>query len=394
MPTVLAFVHFFLVIASYYIIKPVRDALFVKTIGPDHMPLFYLVVALVVFLVVALYNRLIQHFDSRRFTVGLQALVVVNILSFWALMAAGLRPSASFYIWASVYNVLLVTIFWSLTNDLFDTHRGRKYYGVVGGGGIVGGIVGGVASRYLPLWVGTTHCLLFAAALMVLAVGVTVARVRGAPAGAAGRSGQGGTSTLDDIRLVLADRHVRLIAQIVFFVTLAKTVFNYHYFHLVDAAIAGTDQAASFFGTVSTATNVSSAVLQFVVTTWVLRRFGARVGLVALPAVLLVALTVLIFPVALSLAAGLSVAQQSASYSINQSSKELLYTPCDQAVKYRAKAVIDMFVFRFGDAFAALVLLALHSYLGLPPWTSLAVGLGCTAYWLQLVLRSPDPTRE
>ena len=108
---------------------------------------------------------------------------------------------------------------------------------------------------------------------------------------------------------------------------------------------------------------------------------------------LLAALALLLFPVPLLLAAGVSVAQQSTSYSINQSSKELLYTPCSEAVKYRAKAVIDMFVFRFGDAFAAVVLLALHGYLGLPPWTSLLVGLGCTAYWLQLVLRFDDPTR-
>ena len=414
-PTLLAFLHFFLIIFSYYIIKPVRDALFIKTIGPDRLPYFYLAVAGVVLLVVAIYNQLLRRFDSRRFVVALQGVVALNILAFWWLMAAGHRISTAFYIWASVYNVLMVTLFWSLTNDLFDSASGRRHYGVIGGGGIVGGIVGGLATRYLPAWIGTTHCLLPAAGVMLLTLPVTLARLarpladgaRGAaePRSGAERSARDVTARREpreppesssawrDFHLVWSQRNVRLITQIVFFVTLAKTLFNYHYYHVIDATILGTDATTAFFGTVNAASNISSAVLQFLVTTWVLRRFGARVGLLFLPLVLLSALGLLLFPQGLLVIASLNVAQQSTSYSINQSSKELLYTPCTEAVKYRSKAVIDMFVFRFGDAFAALVLLVLHTYLHLPAWTSIAVGSLCTAYWLTVILRAEDPTR-
>jgi AAA family ATP:ADP antiporter len=398
-PTLLAFAHFFLVISSYYIIKPVRDALFVKTIGPDRMPLFYLVVAGVVLVVVGLYNQIIRQLDSRRFTLYLQGLVALNILIFWWLMwRTDLRLSVSFYIWASVYNVLMVSVFWSLTNDIFDAARGRKLYGVIGGGGIVGGIAGGVAARYLPLSVGIAHCLLVAGLLVVAAVAVTLLRLadrsRAArPAGAldSGRSARH-ADTWRDLTLTLTDRHVRLIAAVVFFVTVGKTFFNYHYYHVVDASISGTERAASFFGTVSVATSVSSALLQFLVTTVVLRRFGARAGLLFLPATLLVAMGVLSLSPGLLVSAALNVAQQSTSYSINQSSKELLYTPCSEQVKYRTKAVIDMFVFRFGDAFAALLLLLIHTRLELPPWVSLAAGLVCVGYWLVMVIRADDPT--
>ena len=389
-PVALAFAHFFLVISSYYIIKPVRDALFVKTIGPDKMPFYYLLVAGVVFVVVSGYNALHRRVDSRRFVVALQAAVALALLGFWWLMHQGLDLSALFYTWASVYNVLVVTLFWSLTNHLFDARQGRRHYGVVGGGGIVGGILASVAARYLPLWIGTTHCLLVAAALMALAVAVTLLRVRSLPRASA--SAPSPASSWRDMGLIITDRHVRLIAAIVLLLTLGKTVFNYHYFHLVDAAVAGTDRAASFFGTVYAATNISSALLQFLLTTWILRRFGARAGLLFLPCALLAALGSLLLSPALLLAATFNVAQQSITYSINQSSKELLYTPCAEAIKYRTKAVIDMFVFRLGDACAALVVLLLHTYLGLPAWTSLAVGLACMAYWLVMVLRAEDPT--
>jgi len=392
-PTLLAFVHFFLVISSYYVIKPVRDALFVKSIGPDRMPYYYLLVAGVVFVVVWGYNALLRRVDSRRFVVALQSVVVINLLVFWWLMSRGVSLSSAFYTWASVYNVLVVTLFWSLTNDLFDASQGRRHYGVIGGGGIVGGIVGSLAARYLPLWVGTTSCLLVGAGLMALAVGVTLARLRGAPPRAAeSDAGGAGAGSWRDMLLVLTDRQARFIGAVVLFVTLGKTIFNYHYYHLVDATVSGTDRATSFFGTVNAATNITSAVLQFLVTTWVLRRMGARAGLLFLPGALFAAMGAMLTAPVLALAAALNVGQQSITYSINQSSKELLYTPCSEAIKYRAKAVIDMFVFRLGDATAALALLLLHATLGLPPWTSLALGLACTVGWLVMVLRYRDPT--
>lgn len=399
MAAILAFLHFFLLIASYYIIKPVRDALFVKTIGPDKLPYFYLAVAAIVFLVVALYNALLRRYDSRRVVLALQLLVGLNIVAFWWLMQNGtLRLAAAFYVWASVYNVLLVTVFWSLTNDLFAPAEGRRLYGFIGGGGIVGGIVGSTLASVLPLLIGTVHCLGVAAALMFAAVVVTQLRIRLAPprlasfASSESKSEEG--NLWRDISLLFSDRHVLLIAKVVFFLTLAKTIFNFHYYKVVAASISGTDATTAFFGVTYTATNIASALLQFAVTTWVLRKWGAKWGLVFSPAVLLGAMVALLFPPVLLLAAAFSVGQQSTSYSINQSAKELLYTPCSEAIKYRTKAVIDMFVFRFGDAVASLLLLVLHSYLELPAAASLVLGAAGCAYWLTTVLRSDDPTRD
>ena len=179
MPALLAFTHFFLIIFSYYIIKPVRDALFVKSIGPENLPYFYLAVAAITLVVVALYNTLSRHLGSRRLVLWLQLFVTANVAAFWLLMRSGtIELSAAFYIWASVYNVLLVTVFWSLTNDLFDAAQGRKLYGFIGGGGIMGGIAGSAAASVLPLRIGTIDCLAVAAGLMALAVVVTVWRLR------------------------------------------------------------------------------------------------------------------------------------------------------------------------------------------------------------------------
>ena len=392
-PTLLAFLHFFLVISSHYIIKPVRDALFVKSIGPDRMPYFYLLVAGVVFVVVWGYNALLRRVDSRRFVIALQLVVALNLVGFWWLMSQGIPLSAAFYIWASVYNILVVTLFWSLTNDLFDARQGRRHYGVIGGGGIVGGIAGSLAASTLPQRVGTTNCLLVAAALMILAVAVTWVRISGAsPRANPGNDTTDAAGSWRDMLLVVTHKQARFIGAIVLFVTLGKTIFNYHYYHLVDATISGTDRATAFFGSVYAATNLCSAVLQFLVTTWVLRRLGARAGLLFLPGALMAAMGAMLMAPVLALAAALNVSQQSITYSINQSSKELLYTPCSEAIKYRAKAVIDMFVFRLGDATAALALLLLHVYLGLPAWTSLTLGIACSVGWLVMVLRYQDPT--
>ena len=116
----LAFTHFLLLITSYYIVKPERDTLIVNRIGPEILPNFYLLVAVITLAVVWGYNCLIRRFDARRFVLYVQGAVGLNLLLFWQLMLAGVAMSASFFVWASIYNILLVALFWSLTNDLFD----------------------------------------------------------------------------------------------------------------------------------------------------------------------------------------------------------------------------------------------------------------------------------
>ncbi|MBW2734602.1 MAG: hypothetical protein JRH20_19615, partial [Deltaproteobacteria bacterium] len=334
----LAFAHFLLLITSYYIVKPVRDTLFVKRIGPEMLPYFYLLVAAITLVVVWAYNRLLRRCEARRFVLYVQAAVALNLLLFWQLMLADVAMSAVFFVWASVYNILLVTLFWSLTNDLFDAARGRRYYGLIGGGGIIGGILGSSLTVWLPSRIGTAHCLLVAAALMVAATLLTFWRLAHAPAREPStllESAPPHPSLWTDAHLLIDDRHVRLIASIVFFLTLARTIFNYHYFHLVDALVTGTDATTAFFGKVYMATNITGAVLQFFVTSVVLRFFGAKGGLVFSPVVLFSSMGALLFSPLLLVAAAFNVAQQATSYSINQASKELLYTPTSEAVKYR-----------------------------------------------------------
>lgn len=383
----LAFFHFFLVITSYYIVKPVRDSLFAYQIGPEQLPFYYLKVAAITFVVVAIYNKIIFYIDSRRFTIWMHWLITINLLLFWYYSYQRYNISAFFYIWASTYNILVVTMFWSLTNDSFDKKNGRKYYGFVGGGGILGGILGSLIASYLPQKIGTENCLAIAAFLMTLASIITIARARKITETASNNL-KPQSSLIADMQMVYRNKDVLLITKIVFFLTIAKTLFNYHYIHLIKQTIHSKNAITVFYGITNTLTNLASALFQFILTTWVLRRFGAKAGLYFTPLIFIAAMSTMLVQPSLVIVAIFNVLQQSTSYSINQSAKELLYIPCSEDIKYRTKAFIDMFIFRLGDATASILLLIIHRYLKLSSHFSLIIGTLLTGYWIYSIIKN------
>jgi AAA family ATP:ADP antiporter len=260
-------------------------------------------------------------------------------------------------------------MFWSLSNLTFDPEQGSRLYGLVGGGGVAGAMVGSLlTNRLAGGLVSTEHLLLISAAL--LAPTAYLARLlerytregsmewtrdeREARAGGdadpqARRSG---------LWIVLADRYVGSMALLVFLFTAVGTIFDYQFSHIVRDAVTSKDARTAYFGGVFFAVNVLALAIQLIVTGPVQTAMGPAPGLLSVPvAAAIGTLALYAWPV-LSVATVIGVAGQALTYSIHQASKELLYLPTGASVKVRAKAFIDTFVFRAGDAGASVALLA------------------------------------
>src|SRR3989338_1973468 len=144
----LTFLYFFLFITPYYLIKPVSRSLGLGDLGSRLVPYADLISALVMGPLVAAFARLVDRVPRHRLVSYAFLSAIASLMIFWKCMSWPAKwLSAAFYVWVSVFSVLVVTLFWLVANDLYHPREAKRLFGIIGSGGILGGIFGsGIAA--------------------------------------------------------------------------------------------------------------------------------------------------------------------------------------------------------------------------------------------------------
>lgn len=381
---------FFLVVASYYLIKPVRNSLFVQRVGADNLPYVYIGTALVMGLLISWYSRqVVDRLPPKRLIPITYGFLASNLVVFsWLLRYESLATSATFYIWAKLYPVLTVSQFWLMTNALFESRQARRLFGFIGAGGILGGIAGGFLAGITAEAIGTENLLVASAVVITLCAGLamylhpdaaTVAR----PANAAGARGH--ELARSAARIVRESAHLRALSTILTLTIIVSTVVDWQMNKAVELFVSGEDAKTAFYGRFFALVNVASFLVQVVLTSFVLRRFGIGVALLLLPLGLLTgALGVLVHP-SLWTAALAKGADGTLRYSLDQSTRELLFLPVPHAIKVRAKPFIDVAVQRGGTGVAGVLILLTTSVAEVPFQYMSLLSLAAIAVWIGVI---------
>jgi ATP:ADP antiporter, AAA family len=367
----LFFLYFFFITAPFTIVKSVRDASYLDDIGVRHLPWAYATAALVAG-AVAVHARLQARLKRRNLLVGSLAFFGATALVFRVLLA-GNQPGVTlvYWLWANIFVVVLTTQFWFLVNDLFDPRAAKRLVGFLGSGGILGGIAGGLLTGFLAEPGQPENLLYVAAALLAVGAAVVTALFRrlekSSPAGPLG-SVEGpsapGAGFLDSWRTVRSDRYLRGLAALAILTGVVSTFIDWQSKAVIDSVPAAKANLASFFGQFNAGLLAVTFVFQLVLTSRFLGRFGLRPSLMIYPLALLAcAGGVAVWPL-LGWALAIKGADKAFSYSIQQSSRELLYIPVPADRKYRAKIFIDMFLNRFSKTIGAGLLLFLFLFPG------------------------------
>lgn len=399
-PAVLFFLFWFLVIVTFQVLKPLKKGYFVEALGADielYAKLANIGVALlIVILFTALYNRL----GSRKLVATLVGAFTAALLVFAA--ALGEQAPAdgvnwTFYLFGDAWSTVWVTTFWAYLNEMTESEQSKRLYGLIGGGGVVGGLVGGVLVWRLvePLGAPT---LLTGCALVTVVIGLLVwrtealARAREVPIGRRDTDrlgleteGEKMNAAVEGARLAMASRYLLAIVMVVFLYELVSQILDYQYSTEAESLVgAGATQA--FFGQITTIIGVVSVITQFFLVSFVIRKFGMTTALLVLPVAMAVASGIYMAVPALWAGALLTISDNSFSYSINQTARETLFVPTSADVKYKARAFANMFVQRVGKGAAILMALALTalpirylsilSLLVIAVWTGYAVFAG------------------
>lgn len=394
----LTFSFFFLVITAYYVIKPASRSLILGELGSRMVPYADLICAFLMGPIVTLFARLVDRMPKTRLvSVSFWAVIGV-LLIFWKLLDWPVPWIAgAFYIWVAIFSVLVVTLFWLVANDIYRPREAKRLFGFIGAGGILGGMVGSSIAAMGAQIIGTTNLLLASAVLLGLAWLIVQQLWGGAPERYA-TDGETLAAPHRDTFLSDVKGFLRLLTRLRYFVLLMvlvgvnKIIATLIYYQLnpfIERTFTTADAKTTFIGLFFGTMNGISFVVQCFLTSWILRRFGILTALLVLPMGLLAGAGALLIWPLLWVAAVTELYDGSLNYSLQQTTKEVLYLPIDRAIRYKVKPFIDMVVFRFGKGIAAILGIVLLDGLGFPPQflsyivLPLVVGWLFVAVWLR-----------
>ena len=390
---VLAFAYFFFLLASYYVLRPVRDEMAVRS-GVRSIPWLFTATFLVSLAIAPLYGALVAKLRRGVFIPLVYGFLILNIAAFWALLAAGIAldvTAMAFFVWLSVFNVFAVSVFWSFMADIFVMEQAKRIYPLVAAGGSLGGLTGSATVTGLVTLVGPAGLLPIAAVLLLLALGFAVwldriAPRKGASAKAVDTRGGTGGGWLAGFGDIVRSPYLGGIALWVLALSLAGT---FAYNMQVDiVGRSGLDSAGrtQIFGTVDLATNILIPLIQLTIARAFLQRLGVGVTLAVVGVVFFIGFATLSAVPILAVLIGFQVAQRTGQFALSNPAREALFTVLDPEETYKAKNVIDNAVFRGSDVASAWLFNLLHSGVGLGLSALAVIGAGAAAAWAGLSL--------
>ena len=393
-----AFCYFFALLSSYYILRPIRDEMGV-TAGIDQMHWLFSGTFITMLLVVPVFGWITSRYRRRRFLPYIYGFFIANILLFHGLFESGLPPrqvAPAFFIWLSVFNLFVVSVFWSLMNDLFDNAQARRLFGFIAAGGTLGAIAGPAVTATLVRQLGTSQMLLISAALLGVAM-LCIARLlawRNATPAADRDAGPGverqeaalGGGILDGILLVVRSPYLLGICLLILLYASLSTFLYFQQAQIVRDTFDDPATRTAVFAAMDLAVNVLTLLTQVFATGRLVRWLGLGRTLALMPLLLGLGFALLgAFPL-LPVLVTVQVLRRAGNYAIMRPTREMLYVVLTRAEKYKAKNVIDTLVYRGGDALSSWVYAGMRG-LGLSLSTIAWVAVPLSLLWAWVALR-------
>lgn len=358
----LAFTSFFLLLFSYYILRPVRDEMGVQS-GVERLQWLFTGTFLFTLMTVPLFGWVVKRLPRASLVPAVYGFLISNLLLFYVAFSAGTTviSAAVFFIWLSVFNLLVISLFWSNVSDAFSTEQAHRLYGYIAAGGTVGALTGPAVTALLAERVGTANLLALSAALLAGAAACMVALRRDQPAEAPSDRRPIGGSVLAGIRQTLALPSLRGIALLVICYSAVSTALYVEMADLAGKRFSDSGERTAFFATIDLAVNGLALTMQFLGTRRIVNRFGLRTALSAVPLSVLAGLGILSLGRTPLLLAMVQTVHRAGDYSLARPGREMIYTTVDSESRYKAKSFIDTAVYRANDAASAWLVSALRS---------------------------------
>lgn len=351
-----AFLYFFCLLCGYYILRPVRDEMAIEG-GVQHLPWMMTATFVTLLLVTPLFGWLSSRVPRYRLLLTVYAFFGFNLLAFFVVMTSHFSPqwaARCFFVWLSVFNLFVVSVFWSFMADLFTPAQGIRLFGVIAAGGSIGAMVGPLLTTGLTYVLPIPSLLLISAGCLALC-GLCIHRLdcwaMAQPAREVSQLGEPiGGSIWAGGRLALSSPYLLGICLYLLCLTTTATFLYLEQARLVSEQMVSPQGRTRLFALIDLIVNVLTFLTQVMVTSRLMSRFGLASALVALPLVSAIGFGLMAVLPILAVIIGCTIVRRVGEYAIAKPAREVLFTVMSREEKYKAKNFIDTAISRGGDA--------------------------------------------
>jgi AAA family ATP:ADP antiporter len=353
----IAFFYFFFLLGGYFMLRPLRGA--VAANNSEILHWLYTGTFITMLVIVPVFGYLVSRFRRGQFIPAIYAFFIAQLLLFALGFEGDATPTwmqRAFYIWLSVFNLFVVSIFWSFMADIFRPGQAQRLFGFIMAGGSIGAIIAPSFTKGIVPGYGATGVMLMAVVFLVVATGLAIVLGHHTRRERHDRPTEViGGSVWEGAIHVFRSEYLLYACLLMLLHNLTSTFLFNGLAVLVNEHIAGFDERTTFFSHVDQVVQVLAFLFQFFITSRLVSHLGMSRTLIIIPALLAGGFIILGSSVGLVLFAAVQVAQRSLNYGVLGPTKEMLFTVVDRETKYKSKNFIDTAVYRGSDVTASWI---------------------------------------
>jgi len=398
---VAAFFLFFFVLGSYFAVRPVRETI-ATLLGRDRVADLWIYTAIFSIAIVPVYGWLVARVRRSLllpWIYGTVAIILAVLGFFIGNDEGNLAVGTFFYVWISVLNLMLVSVFWSFLLEMFSSEQTKRLFGFIAAGGTLGALIGPLSTRLVVdsvgnagvLYVGTVG---FVGAILCQRILIRIwnreqdaqeavqAAASGRAAAAPGSRDRGvGGNPFAGISLVLKSPYLLGIALFVTLLSLVNTFLYFEQLRIVSETFSDTTRRTEVFATIDFVVQTLTIFSQFFLTGRIASKLGVRALLTLLPIVMIGGFMLLSAFNVFAVIAVVLVVRRWGEYAFIRPGREMLFSALDTETKYKAKNFIDVPVYRAADAVGAQAKTALDALGSLTPAAVALIGAAIAGAW-------------
>ncbi len=386
----LAFAFIFTLMAAWYILRPVRDAMASEWTDTE-VSFLWNINFFVSVIAVAIYGFAVSKVSFKYLVPGVYAFFAATFVGFY-FGVSGVEDRVLidkiFYVWVSVFSLFHISVFWSFMSDLFTKEQSNRLFAFIAAGSSAGALVGPLLPALFAENLGTDKLMLIAALVLILPIGIVLYLERLKIVDLHNESVQAdlsaakiGGNPFAGFKMFVTNPYLLAIGA---FILLYTSIGSFVYFeqkNLLAQFIETRAERTEVLAVVDLVVNILTFGIGMFATSRIVERFGMATTLALVPFLIAAGLLILAFAPLLTVVLALQVARRAGNYAITRPAREMLFTAVDRETRFKAKPVIDIAVYRGGDAISSIAFAGLTDGVGLGLGAMAAVGAGIAATW-------------
>lgn len=407
-----ALVYIIALFLAYYVLRPIRDELGVAG-GVKNLPWLFTGTLLAMLIATPLFGYAVRRFSRRRFIVISYRFFAAHLIIFASLLVLGSDSQQAwigraFFIWTSVFNLFVVSVFWSFVTDIFDSSQGKRLFGILAAGATVGGLLGSALTSGLVAHIGPVWLIVISIVMLELAVFASARLARNSvllheSAMDPDSEKPVGGGIFAGLVHTFRSPYLLGLAGFILIYSITSTFLYFQQASIAEANFPTREARTAFFASIDLWVNAITLVIQVFLTGRLMAGTGVLITLCALPLVSVIGFAGLASSPSIGVFVAVQVARRVANFALARPSREVMFTSVRREDRYKAKNFIDTVIYRGGDqvaswSYAGLMALGLGmaqiAVVGIPLsliWLGLSYWLGRTHMQVEQSKVSPNP---